>query len=281
MKVFVKWMSGASILMLLIVSPLQIKEGKPSYPQAHALIGKLIMKGIKFETKLMLKNWLKGVAKKEGKRVALAAVKSLKALPNDKNFRLALVATLAGGNYAQAAAFTKQRSVGLMKAGARDQWEADKKNLSEHPEIAFQSFDQSVGDTVEGQWNNIDDKYTCGENNVDVELQAVNPNAPNGQQQYVVAKTPNEKLLTGRALLQRTLFLSLMRNSSFQNQQQARDSAGWYSRLACFGGKSRKVTAFIGGIALKGKDKMTKLENVRGKTTQFMNRIDQWAKSKL
>lgn len=281
MKVFVKWMSAASILMLLIVFPLQVKEGRLFYPQAHALVGKLIMKGIKFETKLILKSWLKGVAKKEGKRVALAAVKSLKALPNDKNFRLALVAALAGGNYAQAAAFTKQRSVGLMKAGARDQWEADKKNLSEHPEIAFQSFGQSAGDTIEGQWNDKDDKYTCGENNVDIELQAVSSNDPNGQQQYTVARTPNEKLLTGRALLQRTLFQSMMRNSSFQNQQQARNTAGLYSRLACFGGKSRKVTAFIGGIALHGKDKMTKLENVRGKTTQFMSKIDQWAQDKL
>jgi len=269
------------ISFAMLVLPLSIDEGEPSYSQAHAFIGKLIMKGIKFETKLILKNWLKGVAKKEGKRVALAAVKSLKALPNDKNFRLAVVAALAGGNYAQAASFTKQRSVGLMKTGARDQWEADKEKLSENPGIAFQSFGQSAGDTVEGQWNDKDDKYTCGENNVDVELQAVNPNDPNGQQQYMLAKTPNEKLLTGRALLQRVMFQSMMRNSSFQSQQQAKNTAGLYSRLACFGGKSRKVTAFIGGIALHGKDKMTKLENVRGKTTQFMNKIDQWAQKKL
>jgi len=265
----------------MLVLPLSIDEGEPSYSQAHAFIGKLIMKGIKFETKLILKNWLKGVAKKEGKRVALAAVKSLKALPNDKNFRLAVVAALAGGNYAQAASFTKQRSLGLMKSDARDQWEADKKKLSENPGIAFQSFGQSSGDTVEGQWNDKDDKYTCGENNVNVELQAVNPNDPNGQQQYMLAKTPNEKLLTGRALLQRVMFQSMMRNSSFQSQKQAKNTAGLYSRLACFGGKSRKVTAFIGGIALHGKDKMTKLENVRGKTTQFMNKIDQWAQKKL
>ena len=261
----------------MVMLPLSVDKGELSYPQAHAFLGKLLLWGVKHEAKLVVKNWLKGVAKKEGKHVALAAVKSLKALPNDKAFRLTVIAALAGGNYAQAAAFTKQRSVELMKAGANDQWKADKQNLAEHPEIAFQSFAQSAGDTVEGQWNHADDMITCGHGNVDISLQE----DMNGQRYYSLADSPNDKLLTGRALLQRALYKSLMRNASFQSPEQARSRAAFYSHLACMGGKSRKVTAFMGGIAMQGKTGFTKLQDVRVKSLQFMDKMSLWAEKKL
>ncbi|MDQ6962820.1 MAG: hypothetical protein Q9M28_09915 [Mariprofundaceae bacterium] len=276
-----KWIVSVLLVCLLLALPFQLKEGKPSHRQAHAFMGKLVLKAVKFETKLILKNWLKGVAKKEGKRVALSALKSLKALPMDANFRLAVVAALAGGNYAQAIGMTGQRAGQLATAGARNQWEADKKRLSDHPEIAFQSFGQSAGDTVEDQWNHANDKVTCGQNNKDIELKAVDSLAPHEKQHYTITNKPNDKLLTGRALLQRTLFEGMMRNSSFQNAQQAQKTANLYSRLACLGGKSRKVIAFMGGMALHGKKNVTQLENIRAKTFQFMSKVDQWAQKKL
>jgi len=267
--------------MLLLISPLQVKERKLSYPQAQAFAGKVILWAVKHEAKKMIGDWLKGVAKAEGKRVALAAVKSLKALPNDKNFRLAVVAALAGGNYAQAADFTKQRSVGLMRAGAHNQWQRDKQLLADHPEVAFQSFGRSAGDTVEGQWNTADDVVTCGNGNVDVALQALDKATPYGEQRYTIAAAPHDNLLTGRALLQRALLRSMMRNSAFQSRQQAQQASRVYSHLACVGGKSRKVTAFLGGIALHGRAGMLKLKDVRNKSVHFMKKLNQWTERKL
>jgi len=281
MTTLVKWMAGASVLMLLTFIPFQVEQGKPSYPRAHALVGKMILWAVKHEAKKMIGDWLKTVAKAEGKRVALAAVKSLKALPNDQNFRLAVIAALAGGNYAQAADFTKRRSVGLMKAGARDQWETDKQKLSDHPEIAFQSFGRSAGETVEGQWNTADDIVTCGKNNIDITSQSLHANDPYGEQRYTVADMPHDNLLTGRALLQRILFKSMMRNTSFQSPERAERGAEFYSHLACVGGKSRKVTAFLGGLALHGKAGMIKLKDAQVKSLQFMDKMDRWAKKKL
>jgi len=261
--------------------PLSFDEGQPSYSQAHALVGKVILWAVKHEAKKMIGDWLKGVAKAEGKRVALAAVKSLKALPNDKNFRLAVIAALAGGNYAQAANFTKQRSVDLMKAGAKNQWEDDKQNLSDHPEIAFQSFGRSAGETVEEQWNTADDIVTCGKHNIDITSKPLHANDPYWQQLYTVADKPDDNLLTGRALLQRILFKSMMRNTSFQSPERAQRGAEFYSHLACVSGKSRKVTAFLGGIALHGKAGMAKVKNIQAKSLQFMNQMDRWAEKKL
>jgi len=277
MKQFAIIFSLSAMLML----PLSFYEGEPSFTQAHAVVGKLVLWAAKHEAKAMVKNWLKDVAKAEGKRVALAAIKSLKALPNDQLFRRSVVAALAGGNYAQATAFAKARSVSLMKAGARDQWQADNRRLSEHPELMFQSFARSAGDTVEGQWNSVDDVVTCGRNNVDIQLQALNPSRPGGERHYTIADSPNDNLLTGRALLQRAMFKSMLRNSAYRSPQQARAASSFYAHLACVGGKSRKVTAFIGGIALHGKGALTRLKDVRGKSLQFMGKMNRWAEKKL
>jgi len=281
MKPMNRWLLGTLLVCMGVVSPSGISDWEPTYPEAHALIGKLILKGVKFEARLILKNWLKGIAKREGKRVAMAAVKSLKALPRDADFRMAVTTALAGGSYAQAADLIGRRTVYLMRNGARSQWQADKQYLDEHPEIIRQSLRQASGDTIERQWNDMDDQYTCGKNNVDIELQAVNQSHSNQLLRYTASNTPNEKLLTGRAFLQRAIFNGLIRNSSFQNKQQAQATAAMYSRLACFIGKSRKITAFMGGLALHGKAGLPKLENIRDKSMRFMEEIDRWAQRKL
>ena len=281
MVFYLKFPISVLVILLLLVLPLHINEGEPSYRQAHAFVGKLILKGVKLEAKLILKTWLKGVAKKEGKRVALAAVKSLKALPQDPAFRLSIKTALSGGSYVQVAALTTQRAGQLAVTGAKEQWQEDKQILAENPQIVAHSLGQFTGNRVEGKWNNLDDKLTCGSNNKDIELKALDTDTPHGEHHYDIADTPNDKLLTGRSLLQRALLKGMMRNSTFQNTQEAQKTAAIYSRLACVGGKSRKITSFMGGIAIKRKDEFNKLQDIRSETTQFMNKLDQWVKIQL
>ncbi len=275
------------LICLLMLLPVQFKQGQLVYPQAEALVGrlmlrKLMLKAVKFEADLILKSWLKSVTRKEGKRVAFAALKSLKTLPQDDNFRLALITALAGGSYYQALSLTQQRSLGLMKSGSQKQWQADKQRLATHPELALQSFSQSAGDTVEAQWNDVDDQLSCGANNKDIAFQKVQMDGDNNNQyHYVINDTPNETLLTGRALLQRLLLKNLMKNSQFKDPQQAQKTARFYAHLACISGRSRKVIAFIGGIAVHGKEKLMKLQDIRNESLLFMDKINQWAQQKL
>ncbi len=273
----------------MILLPFSFDKGKLSYSYAHAFwVGKAVSWVVKKEAEIIFKSWLKGVAKQEGKRVAQAAMKSLYTLPNDETFRLAVVAALSGGNYGQAANFATQRSAKLMKEGAGKQWKQDKQNLAEHPEMAAQSFVSSAGNTVEGQlsgvsdavesrWNTADDVITCGKGNVDIELKQ----GPRGRKYYAVTESPNDKLLTGRALLQRLLYKSMMRNSSFHSPEKAQQGSKFYSHLACIGGKSRKVTAFIGGIAIQNKAGFTSLKNVQAKSLKFMDKMSHWVDKKL
>jgi len=267
--------------VLLLIAPLQYKEGALSYQQAEAFFGRIALGLVKAEVGIILKNWLKTVSKNEGKRVALAAVKALKELPKDADFRLAVMTALVGGSYGQAAMLTQQRAGKLAITGAKNQWKTDLKRLDEHPELFRNSFGQSAADTVEDQWNEQDDKLTCGAGNVDIEFKQVEGEAEAGRHKFTAIRTPDEELLTGRAMLQRLIFNRMMKNSNFQNSQKAAEAARVYSRLACFGGKSRKATAFMGGLAVNGKSHLSKFKDVREKSLHFMQKIHAWSERKL
>ena len=72
-----------------------------------------------------------------------------------------------------------------------------------------------------------------------------------------------------------------MHNSSFQSPEQAHIGAKFYSHLACLSGKSRKMTAFIGGIAIQGKTGFTNLKDMRTKSLKFMDKMTYWVDKQL
>jgi len=268
------------VFLCLAVLPFHFEKGELQHSRAHAFMGKFAINAVKVEAGLFLKGWVKMVAKKEGKSVALAALRSLKALPSDSKFRLAVLAALAGGNYALAAEITGNKATQVAVDAADEQWDNDVQALKDNPNLAYQSLVGHTGthveERLEDQWNPLDDTLTCGANNKDFEFKTIEDKTS-----FIIKDEPNDSLLEGQALLQRLFFEGMMRNATFENQADAQNKAHLFSRLACTVGSSRKVTSFLGGMSLKGKDTLDAVVDVRGKSEEWLGKMELWAEEKI
>ncbi|MDQ7003709.1 MAG: hypothetical protein Q9N67_01760 [Ghiorsea sp.] len=217
----------------------------------------------------------------------MAALKSVKTLPEDPKFRLAVVSALAGGNYGQAMAMTGREAGDVASAAASAHLSEDLQAVNENPNLVFQDFSAHAKESVEGQlaspatavkeeWNTWDDALTCGAKNKDFALTA----SPSGKR-FIIVDSPNDDLLMGTALLQRLLFKTMLKNSTFENESDAQKRAHLLARLACVGGKSRKITSFMGGLALKGKANKQKIFDMRETTRLWSKNIEGWALAKF
>lgn len=258
-------LSALAFISIGSLAPQQISFDGIKYKEASAFLLKAGIALVSNKTKFLVKKWLKSVAKREGKQVALAGAKALTKLPGDPIFQTAIVVALTGKDFTEAGNIIAQTA----KSGAQSQWSEDKKRLAQNPNIIAEDFENHVASEVSSTWNDVDDELTCGSRNIDI--------GRDESGEFYVANSTNETLLEGRAMLQRALFIRMMSHSNFTNESDAQLAANRYASAACKIGASRKAIAFLGGLALnKGE-----IYNSTTKAMETMNEVYGWAQEKL